>query len=254
MSQNKKKQTAPQKSGTKQLNKSAPKKSASAPSNGSESDSTTEPKQSPAPDPQETTQEAPQTDEQGQGGTDTQDGTDNPAEGLTWPEGWGVIQDEDSGVYTAEGPDDDGEPQVYTSMDLTELNQQVNASFKQDTNEDNGAPPSGDSAGGTSTDSNEPITIEQTKGDTSPGPNEGKPIDENTAKVSWGGLPEEAEPDGLILDPDEPVRFEGDHEGNMVRVSRDVYRKVYPRGTNKPTYILLYKKNALISGQQAQQV
>lgn len=56
----------------------------------------------------------------------------------------------------------------------------------------------------------------------------------------------EGVPNGLILGPDDPIRLEGEDTGTEVIVSRDVYRKVYPRNTKRPTYILLYPRGTRV--------
>ena len=57
---------------------------------------------------------------------------------------------------------------------------------------------------------------------------------------------DEGAPSGMILEPDEPIRLEGDDAGIAVIVRRDVYRKYYPRGTKRPSYMLLYKSGARV--------
>jgi hypothetical protein len=64
----------------------------------------------------------------------------------------------------------------------------------------------------------------------------------------------EGEPNGLILGPDDPVILEGEDTGTEVVISRDIFRRVYPRNTRRPTYILLYPKGARIAKSTLQRV
>lgn len=57
---------------------------------------------------------------------------------------------------------------------------------------------------------------------------------------------QEGIPNGIILEPKEAVRLEGDDDGVTVTVSRDVYRKVYPQGALRPSYVLLYPRGAKV--------
>jgi hypothetical protein len=61
---------------------------------------------------------------------------------------------------------------------------------------------------------------------------------EADSKVKSEGKPEGV-PEGRIIAEGEDFTFEGERIGNMVVVKEDVYRKVYPRGTKRPSYILL---------------
>lgn len=78
------------------------------------------------------------------------------------------------------------------------------------------------------------------------------PVDDATASIQWKGVPEEGVPDGIILEPDEDLYFEGDQNGNMITVTKNVYRKVFPRGCKKPSYTLLYRKGTQVSSFSAQ--
>jgi len=49
-------------------------------------------------------------------------------------------------------------------------------------------------------------------------------------------------PRGIILRDDEPVTIDGIDMGTFVIVKQDVYREVYPRGTKRPSYFLLYTR------------
>lgn len=51
-----------------------------------------------------------------------------------------------------------------------------------------------------------------------------------------------AVPDGIILRDGEPVTIDGMDMGQFIVVKRDVYREVYPRGTRRPSYYLLYHR------------
>lgn len=53
-------------------------------------------------------------------------------------------------------------------------------------------------------------------------------------------------PDGLILEPNDPLRIEGDDMGNVVIVKRDIYRKVFPRRSTRPSYVLVYPRGAQV--------
>jgi hypothetical protein len=53
-------------------------------------------------------------------------------------------------------------------------------------------------------------------------------------------------PDGLILEPNEPLRIEGDDMGNIVIVKRDIYRKTFPRRASRPSYVLVYPRGARV--------
>jgi hypothetical protein len=57
----------------------------------------------------------------------------------------------------------------------------------------------------------------------------------------------EGEPKGLILGPDDPVRLTGKDTGTEVIVDQDIFRRVYPRNTKRPTYILLYPKGMKVA-------
>jgi hypothetical protein len=57
---------------------------------------------------------------------------------------------------------------------------------------------------------------------------------------------DEGAPSGMILEPNEPIRLEGEDAGIAVIVKRDVYRKFYPRGTKRPSYMLLYKSGSRV--------
>jgi hypothetical protein len=67
---------------------------------------------------------------------------------------------------------------------------------------------------------------------------------EADADVKSEGKPEGV-PEGRILEEGEAFEFEGEEVGNMVVVKEDVYRKVYPRGTKRPSYILLARKGSV---------
>lgn len=81
-----------------------------------------------------------------------------------------------------------------------------------------------------------------------------KPVDVATANVKWKRPATEGEPDGLILEPDEEERYEGTETGNMVTITRDVYRKVFPHGALRPTYIRLYKAGTQVPITSTQQM
>jgi hypothetical protein len=51
-------------------------------------------------------------------------------------------------------------------------------------------------------------------------------------------------PPGVILDVDEEPRFNGTRRGNMVVVNEDVWRRVFPIGSKRPTYILVFSGGA----------
>ena len=53
--------------------------------------------------------------------------------------------------------------------------------------------------------------------------------------------PTPGQPKGLILDADEEFRFNGTKVGNMIVATEDVYRKVIPFRSKRPTYVLLVK-------------
>lgn len=57
----------------------------------------------------------------------------------------------------------------------------------------------------------------------------------------------EGVPNGIILEPNEDVYLEGDDDGIAVVVSRDVYRKTYPYGSRRPSYLLLYPRGARVA-------
>lgn len=54
--------------------------------------------------------------------------------------------------------------------------------------------------------------------------------------------PIEGAPPGLILRNGEDVVIDGMDMGQFVIVKQDVYREVYPRGTKRPSYFLLYHR------------
>jgi hypothetical protein len=54
--------------------------------------------------------------------------------------------------------------------------------------------------------------------------------------------PAENAPPGLILRNGEDVTIDGMDMGQFVIVKQDVYREVYPRGTRRPSYFLLYHR------------
>lgn len=55
-----------------------------------------------------------------------------------------------------------------------------------------------------------------------------------------GGEP----PNSIILEADEDLHFEADRIENQIVVTKDVWRKVYPHRSLRPTYILLYRAGA----------
>lgn len=57
---------------------------------------------------------------------------------------------------------------------------------------------------------------------------------------------QEGAPDGLILEPGEPVVVEGDDFGQFIVVKQDVYRKAFPNNARRPSYILLYTRGSQI--------
>ena len=83
---------------------------------------------------------------------------------------------------------------------------------------------------------------------------ESKSVDTDFGVVETKELPQpvmyeqrrEGEPNGLILRGDEPIRIEGKDDGVEIIVKRDVFREVYPSGTRRPTYILLYAKGTRV--------
>jgi hypothetical protein len=64
----------------------------------------------------------------------------------------------------------------------------------------------------------------------------------------------EGEPNGLILGPNDPIVLEGEDTGSEVIIKRDVFRKVYPRGTKRPSYILLYPAGMRVAKSTLQRV
>lgn len=60
-------------------------------------------------------------------------------------------------------------------------------------------------------------------------------------------VPERGVPAGRILEVGEDVVFDGQVVGNMVIVQEDVYRKVYPFRSLRPTYVLIYNKGTQIA-------
>ena len=65
---------------------------------------------------------------------------------------------------------------------------------------------------------------------------------------------DEGAPNGLILEEGEPVRLEGEDDGVAIVVKRDVYRRYYPRGTTRPSYMLLHKGGSRILKSTLKQV
>ncbi len=57
----------------------------------------------------------------------------------------------------------------------------------------------------------------------------------------------EGVPNGLIIGQHDPLMLEGDDDGISITVTRDVYRKVYPYGSRRPSYILLYPRGAKVA-------
>jgi hypothetical protein len=57
----------------------------------------------------------------------------------------------------------------------------------------------------------------------------------------------EGEPKGLILGPDDPIRLTGKDTGTEVIVDQDIFRRVHPRNTKRPTYVLLYPKGMKVA-------
>lgn len=57
---------------------------------------------------------------------------------------------------------------------------------------------------------------------------------------------DENAPNGMIIEEGEPIRLEGEDDGVAIIVKRDVYRRYYPRGTTRPSYMLLYKSGSRI--------
>lgn len=64
----------------------------------------------------------------------------------------------------------------------------------------------------------------------------------------------EGVPDGIILEPGDPVRIEGDDDGVAIIVSRNVYRKIIPFNAKRPTYILLYARGTQVLKSRLQPV
>ena len=56
----------------------------------------------------------------------------------------------------------------------------------------------------------------------------------------------EVAPKGLILEANEPLRIEGDVDGNDIVVAQDVYRRVYPASARRPSYLLVYPRGARV--------
>lgn len=54
------------------------------------------------------------------------------------------------------------------------------------------------------------------------------------------GSPPQGEPEGIILDQNEPLRLEGEEVGGFLVLKEAHYRKVVPFRSKRPTYILLY--------------
>lgn len=91
-------------------------------------------------------------------------------------------------------------------------------------------------------------------GQVAPSALEGQPIDAATGNIKWSdlGSPEEGAPQGKILGPDDDVSFDGEQVGNMVLVKENVYRKVTPLGSNRPSYVLLYRKGTQVPATSVQ--
>lgn len=53
-------------------------------------------------------------------------------------------------------------------------------------------------------------------------------------------------PRGIILGQNDPVSIDGLDMGTFIIVKQDVYREVYPRGTKRPSYFLLYTRGQQI--------
>ena len=51
-----------------------------------------------------------------------------------------------------------------------------------------------------------------------------------------------AVPKGIILRENDPISIDGMDMGQWVIVKQDVFREVYPRGTKRPSYFLLYSR------------
>jgi hypothetical protein len=51
-----------------------------------------------------------------------------------------------------------------------------------------------------------------------------------------------AVPKGLILKQDDPITIDGLDMGQFVIVKQDIYREVYPYGSRRPSYYLLYHR------------
>ena len=64
----------------------------------------------------------------------------------------------------------------------------------------------------------------------------------------------EGEPKGLILGPNDPIRLTGKDTGVEVIIDQDIFRRVYPRNTKRPTYILLYPKGMKVAKTTLQRV
>lgn len=57
---------------------------------------------------------------------------------------------------------------------------------------------------------------------------------------------QEGAPEGLILEPNDPVLIEGDDFGHFIVVKQDVYRKTFPNNARRPSYVLLYARGTQI--------
>lgn len=68
----------------------------------------------------------------------------------------------------------------------------------------------------------------------------------DTKEEPRSSTPDTGAPNGLILSATEPVRIEADDYGNYVVVKRDVYRKVYPLNSKRPSYYLIYTKGSRV--------
>lgn len=66
-----------------------------------------------------------------------------------------------------------------------------------------------------------------------------------------GGPIEEVPPKGRIIEPGEEVTFSGHREGNKIVSDEDVFRKVFPMGSKRPTYVRIFKKGRQVKERYA---
>lgn len=96
----------------------------------------------------------------------------------------------------------------------------------------------------------QPVTEEKQAEETQGTPeDEAQPTsaaDAEGGEVTYDTGYEVAEPEGIILDQNDPLELHGDEKDGFLVISDDMYRRVVPKRSKRPTFVLLYRKGTMI--------